>query len=270
MGSLKLKGQWVLVTGATSGLGRSMAVELAAKHGANLVVTGRRADRLEELREQLTAKHGTRVVPVTADLSKLDDVDRLFREATQDRALHGAILNAGVTHFGRHEDLGWEAFQAMLATNVTAVVRLASHLVPALTPQQGGLMIVSSLAGLNPVPYQTAYSATKSFLVSYGCGLAQEVSGTGVSVTTFAPGGIATEMTSVAQFGELTRWLMPVDRVAAEGVKALVERRYLHVPGAAYRWGAYFTRLLPQRLVHSAVARTYRQSLEAARRKGSV
>ena len=75
-------------------------------------------------------------------------------------------------------------------------------------------MIVSSMAGMTTVPYQTAYSGTKAFLVSFGTGLFHELRGRPVSMTTFVPGGIQTEMTSGKRFGPLRGWLMPVDQCA--------------------------------------------------------
>jgi short-subunit dehydrogenase len=71
-------------------------------------------------------------------------------------------------------------------------------------------MLVASLAGLTPVPYQTAYSSTKAFLVHFGCGLWHELQGRNVSITTYAPGGIETAMTAGASFGGLRKWLVPV------------------------------------------------------------
>ena len=156
----------------------------------------------------------------------------------------------------------------MLATNVTGVVRLTTQVLPYLEQRAegGGVLIVSSLAGLTPVPYQTAYSATKAFLVNFGCGLSHEVRGKNISVTTFAPGGIQTEMTAGARFKALGGWLMPVDECAAEGIECFRRRRYLHVPGTATRLGAKMLGFLPRRFLTERVAATYRKALEAAKR----
>ncbi len=112
--------------------------------------------------------------------------------------MYGAVLNAGVTHFGDHHELDWEEFDTMLSTNVRSIVRLSRALIPHMesSPEGGGLLFVSSMAGLTPVPYQTHYIATKAFLVHYGCGLSHELEDSNVSVTTLAPGGIVTEMTA--------------------------------------------------------------------------
>jgi uncharacterized protein len=262
MNSMELRGRWVLVTGASSGLGREMAKILAVTHGANLVISARREDRLQELKAELEKSAGVKVEICVADLSKLDDVDRLIATATQGRALSGAILNAGVTHFGDYAAVTWDSFRTMLDTNVTATVRMATALVPVLEAQGGGLMIVSSMAGIHPVPYQTHYSATKAFLVHFGIGLWHELQGRNVSVTIYAPSGVVSEMTAGDSFNSLRRWLMPVAQAANEGVEAFRNRKYLHISGFTNRLGSAFTRLLPQRFTTSIVAAQYRNALK--------
>jgi uncharacterized protein len=262
MNSMDLRGRWVLVTGASSGLGREMAKILAVKYGAHLVIVARRADRLNELKAELERDAGVKIDVCIADLSKLEDVDRVIEAATNGRALFGAILNAGVTHFGPYADLSWDNFRTMLDTNVTATVRMATAFIPHLEAQGGGLMIVSSMAGIFPVPFQTHYSASKAFLVHFGVGLWHELSGRNVSITTYAPSGVVSEMTAGDHFTPLRRWLMPVEQAASEGVEAFRTRKYLHISGFANRVGSAFARLLPQRFTTTLVAAQYRNALK--------
>lgn len=237
-----------------------MAKILATAYGAHLLIVARRADRLMELKRELEQRASVQVETCVADLSKLEDVDRVIEVASQ-RELYGAILNAGVTHFGHHHELSWESFRNMLDTNVVATVRLSTALLPHLEQQRGGLMIVSSMAGIFPVPYQTHYSATKAFLVHYGVGLWHELQGRPVSVTSYAPSGVVSEMTAGHNFVPLRKWLMPVDQAAREGVEAFRTRKYLHISGFSNRVGSAFARLLPQRLTTSLVAAQYRSAL---------
>lgn len=262
MNPMELRGRWVLVTGASSGLGREMAKILAVKYGAHLLIVARRADRLNELKAELTQSGGVKVETCVADLSKLEDVDRVISVATEGRALYGAILNAGVTHFGPFEKLSWDAFRSMLDTNVIATVRLTTALIPHLEAQGGGLMIVSSMAGLHPVPYQSHYSATKAFLVHFGVTLWHELQGRNVSITSYAPSGVVSEMTAGDSFTPLRRWLMPVDQAASEGVEAFRNRKYVHISGFSNRLGSVVARMLPQRLATSLVAAQYRSALK--------
>ena len=267
MKPMDFRSRWVLVTGASSGLGQEMARQLAHEHGANIVAVARRADRLDALKQELEPA-GVNVRTVTADLRKVDDVDRVFDEATREGPLYGAILNAGVTHFGDWHELGWEGFQRMLETNVVSAVRFSTLLLPYLERQGegGGMMLVSSMAGLAPVPYQAAYSGTKAFLVNYGCSLWHEMKHKNVSITTFAPGGIVTEMTAGQRFDSLRGWLMPVDRAARSGLEGFRKRKYLHVPGVVYKMLATLSNFAPEPFASSRVAAQYRASLEAAKK----
>jgi hypothetical protein len=192
-------------------------------------------------------------------------VDRVFEEATANSMVHAAVLNAGITHFGDNRDLGWDGFEALLATNVTSSVRLCSRFVPYMIEADhgGGIMLVTSLAGLVPVPYQTAYSATKAFMTTYGQGLYHELSRENVSVTTFAPGGIDTEMVAPhgfkEHFGDLQ--MQSAEACARDAVRAMVARDYLYVPGLFNRFQLFLPRLVPRKLATAMVARAYRKLL---------
>jgi hypothetical protein len=263
MTAMDFRGRWVLVTGASSGLGREMAVQLARDYGAHLVLVARRAERLEELAAELRAAHGVEVKPVVADLADVEAAGRMLEAVLAEVPLYAAVLNAGVTHFGHHEELDWARLAAMLEVNVRSPARMLSTLLPYLERrgEGGGVLLVASLAGLTPVAYQSAYSGTKAFLVNLGCSLHHELAPRGVTVTTFAPGGIQTEMTEGRRFDDLRGWLVPVGPCAREALEGLCARRYLVVPGRLYRFGAYLTRLLPQSFVVGRVAAEYRRSL---------
>jgi len=263
MKNMNLSGKWVLVTGASSGLGAEMARQLAALHGARLILVARRQERLETLAQELRLRHGTEVLTLTADLSDLAEVERVVTAAQAHCTLYAAILNAGATHFGHHDELSWEGFSRMLQLNVQSTARFLHLLLPLLeqSREQGGILVVASLAGLTPVAYQSAYSGTKGFLVNYACSLHHEMRTRGVSITTFAPGGIATEMTEGERFNDLRAWLVPVGPCARIALEGLRKRKYLVVPGLIYRWGSVVTRLLPQSFVVGQVAAQYRRSL---------
>src|SRR5262245_59368503 len=117
MKPLLLKGRYTLVTGASAGLGREMARDIAKRHGGNLVLVARRRDRLEELQKEVEG-YGVKAMCIAADLTRAEDVDRVFAEATAGREIYAAILNAGVTYFGEHLELSHSRTQEILATNV--------------------------------------------------------------------------------------------------------------------------------------------------------
>ncbi len=266
MSPMNFAGRWVIVTGASSGLGREMARILARERGANLILVARRGDRLRELATELEAATHASVRVLEADLSREADVERVFTESTAIGEIYGVVLNAGVTHFGEHLELSWSAFQAMLATNVTSVVRLTTLFVPYLIEKkrEGGILLVASMAGLMPVPYQSAYSGTKAFLTHFARGLWHELRGKPVSITTFAPGGIATELTESTGLGQHFKngiAIMGAEACARSALNAFAKRKYLHVPGIFNQLGALFARFLPQRLFAAAIGAEYRKAL---------
>jgi short-subunit dehydrogenase len=266
MKSMDFRGKWVLVTGASSGLGKAMANVLAREHGANIIPIARRKERLDALKHELETDARVEVDPIAADLSKLDQIDQALAHATKNRQLYAAVLNAGVTHFGSYHELAWNQFEEMLHTNVSSIVRMTTALVPYLEQNApgGGIMLVSSMAGITPIPYQSAYSGTKAFVINFGCSISHEIHKKDLSITIYAPGGIATEMTAGERFHALRRWLMPADAAAREGIEAFRRRKYLHVPGATNKLGAVLWRLLPQRMMTSQVAASYRRALGLA------
>jgi len=266
--AMELRGRRVLVTGASSGLGREMALGLARDHGAQPILVARRRERLEALRHEIESGYGASAWVLEADLSRPDDVDRVFEESTRTGPVDGVILNAGVTYFGPHRELGWSEYESIVATNLTSAVRLTHLFLPYLIDQQrrGAIMIVTSLAGLLPTPYQAVYSGTKAFLTHFGQSLAAELHGRDVSLTVFAPGGIATEMnhkSGLAAGFDGSLLLQAPDRCAREGLAAMVARRPLAVPGWLNRAQLLLARFVPRRTATSIARRAYEQALAA-------
>lgn len=267
MQAMNFKGRWVLVTGASSGLGEEMARQLA-REGAHLILVARRLDRLAALKAELEQAHGNRCVTLAADLSRAEDVERVYREASLAGDVYAVILNAGITHFGPHLELEWQQVNDLIATNVTGVVHLAHRFLPDLISrdQGGGVLLVGSMAGLMPTPFQTAYSGSKAFLSHFGQALAQELRGRNVSVTVFCPGGIDTAMTrdSKLSYFSNTPLLQSVQDCAADGLSALRRRQTLFVPGGLNRLQVFMARFAPRGLVARVAHDAYRRALDKA------
>jgi uncharacterized protein len=266
MEAMSFRGRWVLVTGASAGLGRAMARDLATRHGANLVIAARRADRLEELAAELRSA-GSQVVTVAADLGTSEGVGRVAREATNGRQLYGAVLNAAITHLGEWDEQPWESCLSLLELNVIRTVELTRLILSHLEQgnQGGGVMLIGSIAGITAFPYQSVYSGTKAFINTFGRALHHEMQPRGISVTTLMPGGIETEMTAGKRFNSLRAWLMPVDVCASEAIDAFRQRRYTHSPGLMNMASAALLRAMPQRFLSAQLGATYFKSLSKNR-----
>lgn len=266
--TMQFSQRWVVITGASSGLGKAIAIQLASEYQANLILVARRLDKLDELKQQLESAYSVQCKTIAADLSDIDKIEYLFQESIQGQDIYGVILNAGITYFGEHQQLPWGQFEQLLATNVTGVVKAAGLYLPYLCEkdQGGSIMLVSSVGGLLPVPYQAAYSGSKAFITHYGLSLIEELRGKPVSVTVFSPGGIATEMTHTSglavQF-EGSAVLQSAEQCASEAIRAMKSRRTLYVSGWINRLQVFGARLLPRSLLTFFAGNIYRKALAA-------
>jgi len=246
------------ITGASSGLGHEMAMQLA-RGGARVIATARRSEKLAAL----AGEYVDRIEPYTLDVTDETGCE-VFVEDVLARGVDRLILNAGVTAVERFTD-GTDAVDAqIIATNVSANLRLIRAVAAGWIARgvHGRILIVASLAGLAPLPYQAVYSGSKAFMVTTGLALREELAEHGVSVCVFAPGGIKTEMTQDAKFAHLSSELAPVCDVARAALKALADDEALSVPGAKNKLAALATRLLPRQMVARAMKKTFRKSIE--------
>ncbi|MEM8909944.1 MAG: SDR family NAD(P)-dependent oxidoreductase [Bacteroidota bacterium] len=271
MSALDFRQKWMLITGASSGLGAEMARQLALQFQTNLIVVARREAKLLALKTELEALAKVEVKVKSADLSIPEQVDRVITESLTEVDLYGIVLNAGTTYFGQHRALAWEQFNTIMQTNIMGLMRMIHPAIAHFeeTQKPGGILIVSSMAAFSPVPYQAAYSATKAFLSNFANALSHELSNPQFSITVFEPGGIATEMTANEKFNELRGWMMPVNTAAREGLWAFQQRKYRYVPGFFNRIGGFLMRLLPGQFIASRMAKVYRKALAAAEKQAA-
>lgn len=241
-----LSGQRILVTGASSGLGRALAIRLA-EDGATVLATARRLDRLEVLAAEFPT-----IVPHRLDLT---DARAVADFCDQIGPLNGAVLNAGITAVEPFLEGSTIIDVAMVETNIIANIRLARGLAGAL--HEGRLVLVGSLAGEVPLPYQAVYSGTKGFVRNFGLALREEWKKM-ISVGVFAPGGIATDMTDIEALSKLQKTLADVDDVADELLSFYDSDRGYSIPGRANRASALAARFLPAPLLAKLMERVYR------------
>ena len=201
----------ILVTGASSGIGRACAIE-AAHRGADVVLVARRADRLEELAASLRTDHDVRAECFPADLTTADDVDRLIAEYATDERLPDLIVNnAGL---GSNQAFTRDAptkLDTMIRLNVTAAMRLMHGFGAVMKRRgRGSILNVSSIAGMVPTPWHGTYSATKAALLHFSEGLHAELRPHGVTVTAVCPGVTDTEFFDAGDYDTRT----PIYRMA--------------------------------------------------------
>jgi short-subunit dehydrogenase len=237
-----------LITGASAGIGTELA-RVFADHGHDLVLTARRTDRLEHLAEEL-GDH-CRVTVVTADLAKRKGVRRIL-DAVEDAGVPVDVLvnNAGIACSGLFQDQPRSASRSIMQVNMASLVALTEGVLPGMIERGAGRILnIGSVAGFQAVPGVTLYSATKAFVLSFSEGLAEDLRGTGITVTALCPGPTRTEMVGDIRPMELAGpFLASAREVALEGYRACMAGEVVRIPGfvnqAMVTWLQYQPRSL--------------------------
>lgn len=190
----------VLITGASSGIGRELALEFGA--GAEtLVLVARRLDRLERLREELLGRYPElKVVALAADLSDEHEIERLLTKVSEQAgAVDVLVNNAGLGDSVLFDRSQWARTRQLLRTNIFALAQLTSALLPAMVERRrGGVLNIGSGAGLTVVPNAAAYVGSKHFVAGFSEALRADLSGAGVTVTQVCPGPVESEFDQVS------------------------------------------------------------------------
>jgi hypothetical protein len=255
-----------LVTGASSGIGREIARQLAAE-GTGLVIVARDKVRLEALAGEIAERHpGVAVEVLPADLAdpiQLAAVEARLAGADAGPPIDLLVNNAGFGTYGRFADLDRDGEEAEIRVNVVAVVRLThAALGPMLARDRGAIANVSSIAGLQATPGNATYGATKAFVAGFSEAVHGELAGTGVTLTVVLPGFTRTEFQQRAAI-EGRRIPGPawqsVERCAAEALAGTRAGRAWVVPGRLNSVVAAVANPVPRRLKRWAAARVARK-----------
>lgn len=211
-------GPWAIVTGASDGIGRAIACELAT-YGMNLVLVARRENELEALSKQIKENHDVKTKTVSIDLSKADASAQLFQETDDlDVGLLCAIAGFGTT--GNFLDNSIASELNMFDVNCKAVIEQTYHFGQRFKKQgSGGIILMGSLLGFQGVPGSANYAATKAYIQTFAEGLHYELKPFGVDVLSVAPGPIASGFAQRAKM-KMAQSQTP-DVVAREAIKSL-------------------------------------------------
>jgi short-subunit dehydrogenase len=251
-----------LVTGASAGIGKALAKELAAR-GFDLVVTARRLDRLEEVAREIGAAYGVHVEVVTADLADPNAPQALFDEiARRGVAIDVLVNNAGYGLGVKYTKTTWKEQADFLQVLVTSVAHLTHLFVPQMIERGWGRVInVASLAGLMyGAPGSTLYGAAKSFVIKMSESLSLELRDTGVRVTAVCPGFTFSEFHDVNNTRSRVKRLpsamwMDAQTVARQSVEAGLEGRPVLVNGRVNKLIASAMKHLPDPIARGIVMR---------------
>jgi len=240
-----------LITGASSGIGAELA-RLCAGDGYSVILVARRADRLAELAENLAREYRVQARVIALDLAEATACEALHDQTHGDK-VEILINNAGFGLRGPYAETDWEAESRMVQVNMTALAHLTKLFAKDMLRRgPGRILNVGSTAAFVPGPFMAMYYASKAFVVSLSLSIANELQGSGVSVTVLFPGPTRTEFDQAAGVGDSNLFKGPVMSAAAvarEGYAAMMAGKPEVIAGARNRWMILLTRLAPRTML---------------------
>jgi short-subunit dehydrogenase len=268
---MKLDGKIILITGASSGIGREMARQLASRAAA-LVLVARRLDRLEELRSELVAQNAQLKVHLfSCDLGRLEEAEALHDKVkAQAGAVDVLINNAGSGDHALFDQSDWEKVKPMMIVNMLSLVALSRAFVTDMVAKKsGGILNISSGFSLSVLPSFACYAASKKFVTAFTDGLRLDLSGTGVVVSQSVPGPVDTEFNQVSNSNDVAPALQKLVRMSAADVaraslRGLEAGRATTYPGIIFKiagFASFFAARWFMRLILTPWAKMMRRRL---------
>jgi uncharacterized protein len=253
-----------LVTGASAGIGRAFAEQLAAR-GYDLVVVARDTARLEALAKELDGAHGATVEVLTADLAAGDGIARVeARVIAEDRPVDVLVNNAGFGTVGTFHELPISKEISEIGLNVVAVARLTHAALPGMVGRgRGGVINVASIAAYQPTPLNATYGATKAFVSSLSQAVHEELAGTGVNCMVLCPGFTRTEFQQRAGIDstEVPNFLwQDAGTVVGHALASFDKGKAVCIPGGLNQATVAFTAALPSNVTRKVAGAIVRRA----------
>ena len=249
---MELTGKLVILTGASRGIGRALAIELA-KSGGSLLLTALEEDELSTLSNELRSKFSGDVATMAVNLSDPGDRKNLIDWIKKWKVPPDILINnAGLGYFGRFEDSDWGGIEKTIALNISAFTHLTYELIPVLKKRPSAKIVnISSGIARLPYPGLAVYGATKGFVSSFSESLASELAGTSISVLCFHPGFTMTSFIKSAgmDLQKVPKILLhSPEQVATQVVWAIKKDKQWAYSDFLTRFSAWFGAFLPPRL----------------------
>ncbi len=253
---------WVLITGASTGIGKMLALRFA-RQGHHLVLVARSADKLSPLSEYISKQYHVRAIAIPKDLTDSGAPEEIFDLLLeQNIRLDVLINNAGAGQCGLFENIDQQKNDQMIDLNIRALTALTNHAVHHMRRYGGGKILnVASTGSYQPGPYIAVYYASKAYVLSFTQALRHELKGSGITVSALCPGSTATEFSQRAGKADI-KGAMPPQKVANLAYKGLYKGKAVIIPGLMNKIFIALSKLLPGSLSASIVARVQRKLIE--------
>jgi uncharacterized protein len=250
--------QTALITGASGGIGYELAL-LFARDGFDCILVARSQDKLKELAARLESEHRVKTLVITKDLSRPSAVDETYEEVTASMQVDVLVNNAGFPVFGLFVETDLQVELEMLQVNVIALTALTKLFLRGMTERRSGRILnLASTAAFEPGPLMAVYYASKAYVLSFSEALANEVRGTGVTVTALCPGPTRTgfQKRGVMEDSRLVQGQIADARsVALAGYRGLMAGKTIVIPGFTNKLVPWIVRVSPRGVVTRVVRR---------------
>jgi short-subunit dehydrogenase len=249
-----VKNQTALITGASSGIGREFA-KLLAQDCSTLVLVARNRDRLAEVKKELETAASVSIVLIEKDLAKPGAADEIYHEIkSKNISVDILINNAGFGDHGAFLETDWRKEEKMIAVNITALTRMTKLFVQDMAERKSGRILnVASTAAFQPGPFMAVYYASKAYVLSFSEAVANELTGTGVTVTVLCPGPTETGFAATARVERTNLFTLtkpaPAAVVARYGYNAMQKGKTVAVPGVLNKTLVFSVRTAPRKLL---------------------
>lgn len=260
---LDFTGKWIVVTGAARGLGREMTKHLILREGAKVIAIDIIEDQLESLVQEMSEYLPNSVVSYGADLSKGDEITRVFASIENKYPVFALINNAGMTHYGPTESSHLNRYEKIIEINFLAAVKLSLLAIDHFKANgEGYILNITSLGGFIPLAYQNVYSASKHALQSFSQALSEETKGTGIEISIYAPGGIKTDMVRESglaeHFKSVSFGMLDSKTVALKAISCMKNRRDFGTSGFIDNAYILFSKFFPGKLTRKLMSAMYK------------
>jgi uncharacterized protein len=248
--------EWALITGASTGIGYELAKVFAAERH-NVALVARNEKKLKEVAAQLEGTYGISTKVFALDLAQPGASQELF-DALRDTPISALINNAGFGSMGAFIDDEPGNDVDMMQVNMRALVQLTHLFLPPMLKRKSGYVLnVASTAAFQPGPYMAMYYATKAFVFSFSVALAEELAGTGVSVTTLCPGMTKTEFQERAKLKRISGLMpcMTAEAVAKAGYHGMIRKKRIIIPGMINKISSVVAKRMPAVFISKIVRR---------------
>lgn len=242
-----------LITGASFGIGQELA-SIFARGGYNLVLVARTADKLRQVASDLEKAHGTRTLMLASDLAAPGAAAYVHDQTTRaDIKVDVLVNNAGFGQFGLFHESDLEECLRQIQLNITTLTHLTRLYLPDMLARKTGRVLnVASTAAFQPGPLMAVYYATKAYVLHFSEAIANELKGTGVTVTCLCPGATATEFhkrADMTHINLLKFGVMDARIVAEDGYRGVLAGKPVVISGFKNRLLARTVRFSPRQLV---------------------